>query len=180
MNLRAFVLIGLALLGGGAVILGSQQPDLPPAATAARGSAPAAPAAARSTVLQAAPASDVVQVYKSPTCGCCVEWIEHLKEHGFTVEVIDQPDMFAVKNELGLPRELASCHTARVAGYLVEGHVPAQDIRRLLEDRPQLAGLAVPGMPVGSPGMEVEGQPADEYDVVAFDASGTTSIWASY
>ena len=88
--------------------------------------------------------------------------------------------MFAVKSELGLPRELASCHTARIAGYLVEGHVPAQDIQRLLEERPRVAGLAVPGMPVGSPGMEVPGQPADPYDVVAFEASGSTSVWASY
>lgn len=178
MNPRAFALVGLAVLGGGAIILGSQAPD--PAPTAPSGAVPPSAAGVVASVLEAAPASDVIQVYKSPSCGCCVEWIEHLRQHGFEVEVVDRPNMLAVKSELGLPRELASCHTARVAGYLVEGHVPAQDIRRLLQDRPALAGLAVPGMPVGSPGMEVEGRPADEYDVVAFDASGSTSIWASY
>lgn len=175
MNLRALVFTGLALVGGAAVVLGSREP-----APQADG-APAAPLAPMvASVLEAAPASDVIQVYKSPTCGCCGEWIEHLREHGFTVEVIDQPNMMAVKSELGLPGELASCHTARIAGYLVEGHVPASDIQRLLEERPQVAGLAVPGMPIGSPGMEVEGQPADAYNVVAFEASGQTSVWASY
>lgn len=176
MNLRALVFTGLALVGGASIVLGSREPATP----APTGAAAPAVAPAVASLLRAAPDADVIQVYKSPTCGCCGDWIEHLEEHGFTVEVIDEPNMFAVKSELGLPRDLASCHTARVAGYLVEGHVPAQDIQRLLEDRPQLAGLAVPGMPVGSPGMEVEGQPADAYDVVAFDAAGTTSVWASY
>lgn len=176
MNLRAFAFTALAVVGGAAVVLGSREPATP----SASGAAPAPVAPAVATVLQASPADDVIQVYKSPTCGCCGDWIEHLREHGFTVEVVDEPNMFAVKSELGLPRELASCHTARIADYLIEGHVPAGDIQRLLEDRPQLAGLAVPGMPVGSPGMEVEGQPADAYDVVAFDATGTTSVWASY
>ena len=175
MNLRAFVFAGLALVGGAAVVLGSRQ-RAPQANGAA--AAPVAPVVA--SVLEAAPASDVIQVYKAPTCGCCGDWIDHLREHGFEVEVIDQPNMFAVKSELGLPREMASCHTARIAGYLIEGHVPASDIQRLLEERPSVAGLAVPGMPVGSPGMEIEGQPADAYDVVAFEASGETSVWASY
>lgn len=175
MNIRALVFAALALVGGAAVVLGSREPA-PQASGAA--AAPVAPAVAG--ILEAAPASDVIQVYKAPTCGCCGDWIEHLRDHGFTVEVIDQPNMMAVKNELGLPGELASCHTARIAGYLVEGHVPAADIRRLLEERPQVAGLAVPGMPIGSPGMEVEGRPADAYDVVAFEASGQTSVWASY
>ena len=175
MNLRAFVFTGLALVGGAAVVLGSRAP-----APQSDGAAPVPAAPVVAGVLEAAPASDVIQVYKAPTCGCCGEWIEHLREHGFTVEVIDQPNMMAVKSELGLPGELASCHTARIAGYLVEGHVPAEDIKRLLEERPQVAGLAVPGMPIGSPGMEVEGRPADAYDVVAFEASGQTSVWASY
>jgi len=175
MNLRALVFTALALLGGAAVVLGSREP-----APRANGAAPAPVAPMVTSVLEAAPASDVIQVYKSPTCGCCGEWIEHLREHGFTVEVVDQPNMMAVKSELGLPGELASCHTARIAGYLVEGHVPAQDIRRLLEERPEVAGLSVPGMPVGSPGMEVEGRQADAYDVVAFEASGATTVWASY
>ena len=175
MNVKAFAFVALALVGGAAVVLGSREPAPRGEGAAA---APVAPVAA--SLLQPAPGADVIQVYKSPTCGCCGDWIEHLREHGFTVEVIDEPNMFAVKSELGLPRELASCHTARIAGYLVEGHVPAQDIQRLLEERPRVAGLAVPGMPVGSPGMEVPGQPADPYDVVAFEASGSTSVWSSY
>jgi len=132
------------------------------------------------SLLEPAPGGEVIQVYKSPTCGCCGAWIEHLRDNGFTVEVIDEPNMTVVKSELGLPRDMASCHTARIAGYLVEGHVPASDIRRMLAERPEVAGLAVPGMPVGSPGMEVEGRPADAYDVLAFQRDGGTSVWASY
>jgi hypothetical protein len=178
MNLRAFGFAALALVGAVAVVLGSRE-----AAPAGSGAAAAAQAPATRTVasiLQAAPEGEVVQVYKSPTCGCCGDWVEHLREHGFTVEVIDQPNMTAVKSELGLPRDMASCHTARIAGYLVEGHVPAEDIRRLLAERPDVAGLAVPGMPVGSPGMEVEGRAADSYEVLAFERDGSTSVWASY
>lgn len=175
MNLRAFGFAALALVGATAVILGSRA-DSAPAETAA----PTPATAAAASLLEAAPSGEVVQVYKSPTCGCCGDWIEHLREHGFTVDVIDQPNMTAVKGELGLPGAMTSCHTARVAGYLVEGHVPADDIRRLLDERPDVAGLAVPGMPVGSPGMEIEGRAADPYEVLAFDRDGRTSVWASY
>jgi hypothetical protein len=119
-----------------------------------------------------------ITVYKSPSCGCCSKWIEHLEANGFTVKAEDVADISAVKSEFGVPSELGSCHTAMVDGYLVEGHVPAQSIKRLLTERPQVAGLAVPGMPVGSPGME--GANPQRYNVVAFDAAGGQRIFESY
>lgn len=121
-----------------------------------------------------------VTVYKSPTCGCCEAWVQHLRDSGFEVEVKNQQDVESVKNMLGVPPQLRSCHTAVVGKYLVEGHVPASDIKRLLADKPQVAGLAVPGMPVGSPGMEMPGQPAQHYDVVAFDAHGKATVFQSH
>lgn len=116
-------------------------------------------------------------VYKTPTCGCCRAWVEHVQAAGFQVDVRDMPDVAPVKNEHGLPQHLASCHTAIVDGYVVEGHVPADVIRRLLSERPQVAGIAVPGMPVGSPGMEVPGGRTDPYDVIAFARNGTVSVF---
>lgn len=113
--------------------------------------------------------ADVV-VYKSPTCGCCNAWIDHLKESGFSVQSHDQQNMEQVKNMVGIPSSLRSCHTAKVGGYLIEGHVPAESIRRMLAEKPQIYGLAVPGMPMGSPGME--GPRVDPYDVVAFGENG--------
>ncbi len=113
-----------------------------------------------------------VRVYKSPTCGCCSKWIDHLKQNGFSVRATDVPDVTPIKAENGLPRPLASCHTAFVGGYLVEGHVPAGDIRRLLRERPDVAGLAVPGMPIGSPGME--GPNPERYRVFSFGSDGVS------
>ena len=179
MNRRAFAFAAVALVGAVAIVLGSRE-STPAGSDTPAAAAPAPATRAVASILEAAPQGEVVQVYKSPTCGCCGDWVEHLREHGFTVEVIDQPNMNAVKSELGLPRDMASCHTARIAGYLVEGHVPAEDIERLLAERPDVAGLAVPGMPVGSPGMEVEGRAADPYEVLAFERDGSTSVWASY
>lgn len=152
--------------GDGAALATDQTPVGAPVRTASR--------------LGPAPRPGVVQVFKSPTCGCCNEWVKHLEANGYTVEVQDRADMAAVKRELGLPGEMASCHTARIDGYVIEGHVPADDIDQLLAERPDVKGLAVPGMPVGSPGMEVEGQPADPYDVIAFDAAGRASVYSSY
>ena len=119
-----------------------------------------------------------VVVYKSPTCGCCSKWVEHLEENGFTVTTQDMNDLRAVKINFGITSELMSCHTAVVDGYTIEGHVPAEAIRRLLAERPEVAGLAVPGMPMGSPGME--GSRKDPYDVLAFDRAGNTSVYAKY
>jgi hypothetical protein len=111
-----------------------------------------------------------VQVYKSPTCGCCTKWIDHLEEAGFTVKATDVSDVGVVKRDNGLPAELASCHTAFVGGYLIEGHVPAADVKRLLEEKPAVAGLAVPDMPIGSPGME--GPNPEAYRVLSFGSDG--------
>ena len=124
-------------------------------------------------------AADVI-VYKSPTCGCCTEWAKHMEENDFTVDERPTNDMYDVKARAGITPELSSCHTAFVDGYVVEGHVPAKDIERLLADRPEAVGLTVPAMPVGSPGMEVEGVEADSYDVLLINKDGSTSIWASY
>jgi hypothetical protein len=113
-----------------------------------------------------------VAVTKDPSCGCCGKWIEHLKEAGFPVEVTESADVNRVKVRLGVPKALASCHTAEVDGYVIEGHVPAPAIKRLLTERPQAKGLAVPGMPVGSPGMEVEGMDPEIFEVVLFGPLG--------
>lgn len=119
----------------------------------------------------------VIEVTKTPTCGCCTEWVEHMREAGFTVKVVDVPDVTPVADGLGVPRDLRSCHTAKVEGYAIEGHVPAGDVQRLLKERPQAVGLAVPGMPLGSPGMEVPGR-SDRYPVILISESGEHSIYA--
>ena len=111
-------------------------------------------------------------VSKDPSCGCCGAWVEHVRAAGFVVEVVETGDLDAVKARLGVPSNLASCHTAEVGGYVIEGHVPAVAIRRLLDEKPSARGLAVPGMPVGSPGMEVPGSAPDTYDVVLFGPLG--------
>ena len=111
-----------------------------------------------------------VLVSKDPNCGCCGAWAEHLRRAGFPVEVIETTNVNAVKQRLGVPVDLTSCHTAEVQGYVIEGHVPASAILRLLEEKPQATGLAVPGMPIGSPGME-SGRP-EIYEVVLFGAQG--------
>lgn len=118
--------------------------------------------------LRAAPTS--MRVTKDPNCGCCGAWIEHMKANGFTAEIVNSDDMNAVKAKLGVPDDLASCHTAEIGGYVLEGHVPAASVKRLLAERPSARGLAVPGMPVGSPGMEVGGR-EDTFDVVLFGES---------
>lgn len=118
-------------------------------------------------------------VHKTPTCGCCNAWVDHLRAAGFTVEAVDVDDTSPIAARLGVPDSLRSCHTAEIGGYAIEGHVPARDIRRLLSQRPQAAGLAVPGMPLGSPGMEM-GDRRDNYEVVQFDRDGTTQTFASY
>lgn len=120
-----------------------------------------------------------IEVYKDPTCGCCSLWVKHLEANGFAARVTETGDMAAVKQTYGVPARAASCHTARVEGYVLEGHVPAAEVKRLLQEKPAVAGLAVPGMPIGSPGMEV-GDTRQPYDVLAFDAKGQTKVFASY
>jgi hypothetical protein len=119
-----------------------------------------------------------VTVYKSPTCGCCVKWVDHLKANkAFRVSTRDVDDVAPIKQNLGVPEALASCHTAVAAGYAFEGHVPGDLVAKVLRERPKIAGLAVPGMPVGSPGMEM-GPRKDPYDVVAFTRDGKTRVYA--
>jgi hypothetical protein len=120
----------------------------------------------------------LVQVYKSRTCGCCSKWVDHLREAGFKVEATNVADVGVYKREYGLPAELASCHTAMVEGYIVEGHVPADDVIRMLKLKPEIKGIAVPGMPMGSPGMESPNP--DNYETLAFAADGTLSVWAKH
>ena len=119
-----------------------------------------------------------ITVYKSPTCNCCNSWVDHLRDAGFVVTAKNSADMDSIKKSAGVPPMLQSCHTALVDGYVIEGHVPANDIRRLLRERPAITGLTVPGMPMGSPGME--GPYRDPYDVLMFDREGRTQVYASY
>jgi hypothetical protein len=125
-----------------------------------------------------AQAKPVVEVYKSPSCGCCGDWVKHLRANGFSVRAHDVEEPTAWRAKFGVPERLGSCHTAIVAGYAIEGHVPAKEIKRLLAERPKAKGLAVPAMPMGSPGME--GPRRDPYDVLLFDAKGGTRVFASY
>jgi len=120
-----------------------------------------------------ASASDTVVVYKTPSCGCCTGWVDHLRANGFLVTVEEMQDLKSLKTRLGVPGDLESCHTATVGGYFVEGHVPASDVRRLLAEKPVAKGIAVPGMPVGSPGME-RGDQRDPYQVIQFGDDGRT------
>ncbi len=122
--------------------------------------------------------ADEVVVYKSPTCGCCTKWENHLAENGFRVRSEKRADMAAVKDANQVPTEARACHTALVGGYIIEGHVPAADIERLLREKPNIRGLAVPNMPMGSPGME--GPYAEAYDVLALRADGTHEVFSSY
>ncbi len=124
-------------------------------------------------------AGPTVEVFKSPTCGCCANWVKHLEANGFTTKVTDVDDMTEVKAKYGVPGRLQSCHTAVVNGYVLEGHVPAADVQRLLKERPSVAGVAVPGMPIGSPGME-QGSLVQPYNVMTFDKQGQTSVFASH
>lgn len=120
-----------------------------------------------------------VTVYHSPQCGCCGKWVEHMQANGFEVEMIPTTDMDRIKRELGVPRELPACHTAVVEDYVIEGHVPATDVQRLLAEQPDAHGLTVPGMPIGSPGMEVDGRRM-AYDVILFTEEGETEVFNHY
>ena len=115
----------------------------------------------------------VITVHKDPNCGCCTGWVRHLQAAGFTVKAIDTAELDTVKTRLGVPADLAACHTAQIAGYVIEGHVPAVALKRFLAEKPNAAGLAVPGMPIGSPGME--GGTPEPYDVVLFGPAGRRS-----
>ena len=158
-------------VGGGALVLAAAV-ALPGSTWALPGSTWALPGNTRAV----APA---ITVYKSSTCGCCALWVKHLEESGFDVTVRETEALQAIKDEHGVANHLASCHTALVDGYVVEGHVPAEDIKSMLASRPDFVGLAVPGMIVGTPGMEIAGQPAQPYQVFAFDREGRAAVYAT-
>jgi hypothetical protein len=122
----------------------------------------------------------VMTVQRDPGCGCCLNWVAHLEKAGFKVLVTESPVMEKVKDQRGVPKDVRSCHTGVVDGYVIEGHVPAADIKRLLKERPTVVGLAVPGMPAGSPGMEMSNGRVQPYDVIAFDKAGKTTVFASH
>lgn len=117
-------------------------------------------------------------VYQSKTCGCCKKWVKHLTDDGFKVKSVLLDDVSETKTKLGIPQKLSSCHTATINGYLVEGHVPASAIKKLLKDRPEVQGISVPGMPIGSPGME--SSHVEAYNVISFTEDGTQKIFAQY
>ena len=120
-----------------------------------------------------------IQVYKSPTCGCCAKWVKHLEDSGFSVNTKNVDNVNDYKRKAHLPYSLGSCHTAFVDGYAIEGHVPASDIKRLLTEKPDIRGLAVPGMPVGSPGMEY-GSRKEAYQTISYTREGVTAVFASH
>ena len=163
--------IGVALLAGGCAPEASAEDGRTTASTSANAMVDATLAA---TIAE----TPAIKVYKSPTCGCCALCVDHMREAGFELDVEDTDDMIAVKVDAGLPLQLQSCHTALVGGYVFEGHIPAEVIARFLAEKPSASGLAVPGMPIGSPGMEF-GDRVDPYDVIRFDAAGNTSVYES-
>jgi hypothetical protein len=128
--------------------------------------------------LKLSAAATKIQVYKTPTCGCCGNWVKHLRGNGFDVSVQEVEDTGVYRRKFGVPEKLQSCHTGLVEGYALEGHVPAAEVTRLLKERPKAKGIAVPGMPVGSPGME--GGVSQAYSVILFDAEGRTSVYQNY
>ena len=136
-----------------------------------------------SHVATAASQAQTVTVWKTPTCGCCKDWVIHMRKEGFNVVTNDVPDTAPMRQKLGLPAKFGSCHTAQVGGYVIEGHVPAREIVRLLREKPAAIGLAVPGMPIGSPGMEMPGEMLgvrDAFDVVLVTKDGSSRVYESY
>ena len=135
-------------------------------------------ASIKAETIEAGKPVDIV-VYRSPTCNCCGKWLEHLKKNNFNVKDIVTDDVQAIKDKYGVSKEMASCHTAIVEGYVIEGHVPANDIMKLLKTKPKIVGIAVPGMPSGTPGMEM-GNRKDAYNVMSFDKENHYEIFNSY
>ena len=130
---------------------------------------------------RAAASRPMVEVWKDPSCGCCKDWNTHMEQSGFELRVHDSGNT-AARARFGMPVKFGSCHTARIGGYTIEGHVPAREIQRLLQEKPKAVGLAVPGMPVGSPGMDgpAYGQRKDSYDVILVKADGSSTVYQSY
>ena len=136
--------------------------------------------AVTATVAMAQQTRPTIEVFKTPTCGCCANWVKHLEQHGFATHVTNVEDLSSFKANQKVPVRLQSCHTATVDGYVIEGHVPATDVQRLLTERPAVRGLAVPGMPIGSPGMEVPNVKPTPYNVLSFDRQGQIQVFSSH
>lgn len=162
-----------AFIGGGAALLTTCLLGCsPPGAKQAAGDQAAATKAAPP------PRQLAMTVYRDPSCGCCKAWAAIAQQAGYQVSLVDDPDMAAVKQRLGVPQDMASCHTAAIGGYTIEGHVPLETVNRLLRERPRgIKGLAVPGMPAGSPGMEMPDGSKEPFEVFAFDANGKMSVY---
>lgn len=166
---RTALIIGAAF----GIIACSKEPAPQPAAAATPATASAAnPATLASNNGELIP----IKVYKDPQCGCCKEWVKNLEANGFKVETMDMPDLSMIKQKYAVKPEIQACHTAIVGDYVVEGHVPADLIKQMLKEKPAIAGLAVPGMPQGSPGME--GATKERYNVLTFDRAGHTTVYA--
>lgn len=175
-TLLAVVVPLLAVVGGSR----ANAADPRDVAAAPVASTPAKPVARKAKPKSASAALPLVSVHKSPTCGCCSLWVDHMREAGFKVEVHETDDLQPIKRRLGVPHSHASCHTAQVGPYFVEGHVPAEAVRRLLTQRPDARGIAVPGMPMGSPGMEVPSGQVQRYSVDLIGKNGRISEFARY
>lgn len=173
-KLALLIVVSVTLTGCAKEAQTADSPSTPRAEVAVVEAPSALPASPRDT--SALPSAVAVKVYKDPNCGCCVEWVKHLERNGFKVESMDMPDMALVKQKYGVGRELQACHTAVIGDYVVEGHVPADVIMKMLREKPAIAGLAVPGMPMGSPGME--GATEERYDILTFDRAGRTTVYA--
>ncbi len=165
-----------AIIGAAVGIFGCSKDPAPPQ-TPAVAETPAATSESKPTMVASNNGELIpIKVYKDPNCGCCKEWVKHLEANGFKVETMDMPDMSMVKEKYGVKPEIQACHTATVGGYVVEGHVPADVIKQMLKEKPAVAGLAVPGMPQGSPGMD--GAPKERYNILTFDRAGRTTVYA--
>lgn len=178
-------LLVLAILSGLLACSPATSASAEPADTAAartqQGPGAAAPAApAQSPVPANTDARSLLVVHKHPSCGCCGLWIDHMREAGFQVQVQDHEDMGPIKERVGVPYAKGSCHTAEIDGYFIEGHVPAADVKRLLAERPEARGLTVPGMPAGSPGMEMPDGTVHPYAVELVRNDGSTSEYARH
>lgn len=173
-------LSSLVLLSAAITLLAGCMESAPPTSASTKNDAAlpiTAPTVAAPPVDQALP---LAIVHKSPSCGCCGLWVEHLQQAGFTVEVRNEDNLNPIKERLGVPYGKASCHTAEIGGYVIEGHVPAEDIKRLLAEKPTARGLVLPGMPLGSPGMEVPDGTVQPYTVELVRPDGTTEAYAEH
>lgn len=166
-------LLRIAAVLGASMALSACAQSPAPGMAAAAATAPATPAAPT-------PVAVGMVVHKSASCGCCAGWVEHMQRAGFVVDVRDQDDLQPIKQRLGIPMDKAACHTAEVGPYIVEGHIPAQDIRRLLAERPLARGLVLPGMPAGSPGMEMPGMQVPGYTVELLTRDGRTAPFSRH